>query len=41
MELFRKDEFEKYEVKGNLGSGSGSEVDLDQVRALAREIVKK
>ncbi|XP_062196041.1 SUN domain-containing protein 1-like [Phragmites australis] len=40
MEFLRKDEFEKFwdEVKGSLGSGSGSDVDLDQVRALAREI---
>jgi SUN domain-containing protein 1/2 len=43
MEFLRKDEFEKFwnEVKGSLGSGSGSEVDLDQVRALAREIVMR
>ncbi|XP_062208208.1 SUN domain-containing protein 1-like [Phragmites australis] len=40
VEFLRKDELEKFwdEVKGSLGSGSGSEVDLDQVRALAREI---
>ncbi|KAG8045179.1 hypothetical protein GUJ93_ZPchr0008g13985 [Zizania palustris] len=43
MEFLRKDEFEKFwnEVKEILGSGSGSEVDLDQVRALAREIAMK
>ncbi|OEL24213.1 Protein SAD1/UNC-84 domain protein 1 [Dichanthelium oligosanthes] len=43
MEFLRKDEFEKFweEVKGSLASGSGSEVDLDQVRALAREIVMR
>ncbi|CAD6238963.1 unnamed protein product [Miscanthus lutarioriparius] len=43
MEFLRKDEFEKFwdELKGSLGSGSGSEVDLDQVRALAREIVMR
>jgi len=40
MDFVRQDEFEKFweEVKGSLASGSGSEVDLDQVRALAREI---
>ncbi|KAJ1283247.1 hypothetical protein BS78_03G113800 [Paspalum vaginatum] len=40
MEFLRKDEFDRFwdEVKGSLGSGPGSEVDLDQVRALAREI---
>ncbi|NP_001146585.1 SUN domain-containing protein 1-like [Zea mays] len=43
MEFLRKDEFEKFwdEVKGSLGSSSESEVDLDQVRALAREIVMR
>ncbi|PAN31427.1 hypothetical protein PAHAL_5G419000 [Panicum hallii] len=43
MEFLRKDEFEKFweEVKGSLASGSGSEVDLDQVRALAREIAMR
>uniref|UniRef100_A0A0A9CUV8 SUN domain-containing protein n=2 Tax=Arundo donax TaxID=35708 RepID=A0A0A9CUV8_ARUDO len=43
MEFLRKDEFEKFwdEVKGSLGSGSGNEVDLDQVRALAREIAMR
>ncbi|CAL4950551.1 unnamed protein product [Urochloa decumbens] len=43
MEFLRKDEFEKFweEVKGSLAKGSGSEVDLDQVRALAREIAMK
>ncbi|TKW12622.1 hypothetical protein SEVIR_5G048200v4 [Setaria viridis] len=43
MEFLRKDEFEKFweEVKGGLASGSGSEVDLDQVRALAREIAMR
>lgn len=40
MEFLRKDEFDKFwnEVKESLGSGPGTEVDLDQVRALAREI---
>uniref|UniRef100_A0A0E0JGU0 SUN domain-containing protein n=1 Tax=Oryza punctata TaxID=4537 RepID=A0A0E0JGU0_ORYPU len=40
MEFLTKDEFEKFwnEVKESLGSGPGMEVDLDQVRALAREI---
>ncbi|KAF0897901.1 hypothetical protein E2562_001612 [Oryza meyeriana var. granulata] len=43
MEFLRKDEFEKFwnEVKESLGSGSGTEVDLEQVRALAREIVMR
>ncbi|CAO2185004.1 unnamed protein product [Urochloa humidicola] len=43
MEFLRKDEFEKFweEVKGNLAKGSGGEVDLDQVRALAREIAMR
>jgi SUN domain-containing protein 1/2 len=43
MEFLRKDELEKFweEVKGSLTSGSGSEVDLDQVRALAREIAMR
>ncbi|KAL5221474.1 hypothetical protein ABZP36_026187 [Zizania latifolia] len=43
MEFLRKDEFEKFwnEVKESLGSGSGSEVDLDQIRALAREIAMR
>uniref|UniRef100_A0A0D9UZE8 SUN domain-containing protein n=1 Tax=Leersia perrieri TaxID=77586 RepID=A0A0D9UZE8_9ORYZ len=43
MEFVRKDEFEKFwnEVKESLGSGSGAEVDLDQVRALAREITMR
>ncbi|KAK3163492.1 hypothetical protein QOZ80_1AG0004430 [Eleusine coracana subsp. coracana] len=43
MEFLGKDEFEKFwdEVKATLGSESGSEVDLDQVRALAREIAMK
>ncbi|KAM0831348.1 hypothetical protein ACQ4PT_065636 [Festuca glaucescens] len=43
MEFLRKDEFEAFlgEIKESLGSDSGSEVDLDQVRALAREIVMR
>ncbi|KAF8661544.1 hypothetical protein HU200_056965 [Digitaria exilis] len=43
MEFLRKEEFEKFweEFKDSLASGSGSKVDLDQVRALAREIVMK
>ncbi|CAO2203147.1 unnamed protein product [Urochloa humidicola] len=43
MEFLRKDEFEKFweEVKDSLGKGPGSEVDLDQVRALAREIAMR
>uniref|UniRef100_J3KYM1 SUN domain-containing protein n=1 Tax=Oryza brachyantha TaxID=4533 RepID=J3KYM1_ORYBR len=43
MEFLRKDEFEKFwnEVKETLGSGSGTEVDLDQIRALAREIAMR
>nr|CAB3472775.1 unnamed protein product [Digitaria exilis] len=43
MEFLRKEEFEKFweEFKDSLASGFGSKVDLDQVRALAREIVMK
>ncbi|CAM0880864.1 unnamed protein product [Alopecurus aequalis] len=43
MDFLRKDEFEAFlnEIKENLGSDSGSEVDLEQVRALAREIVMR
>ncbi|KAL5228154.1 hypothetical protein ABZP36_016419 [Zizania latifolia] len=43
MEFLRKDEFDKFwnEVKESLGSASGVEVDLDQVRALAREIAMR
>ncbi|WVZ71661.1 hypothetical protein U9M48_020225 [Paspalum notatum var. saurae] len=43
MEFLRKDEFDRFwdEVKGSLGTGPGSEVDLDQVRALAREIAMR
>uniref|UniRef100_A0ACD5VDQ9 Uncharacterized protein n=1 Tax=Avena sativa TaxID=4498 RepID=A0ACD5VDQ9_AVESA len=40
MEFLRKHEFEAFldEIKETLGSDSGSEVDLDKVRALARDI---
>ncbi|XP_037405313.1 SUN domain-containing protein 1-like [Triticum dicoccoides] len=43
MEFLRKDQFEAFldEFKESLGSNSGTEVDLDQVRALAREIVMR
>ncbi|TVU22583.1 hypothetical protein EJB05_32293, partial [Eragrostis curvula] len=42
-EFLRKDDFDKFweEVKDTLGSESGSEVDLNQVRAMAREIAMK
>jgi SUN domain-containing protein 1/2 len=43
MEFLRKDEFDAFltEIKETLGSDSGSQVDLDQVRALVREIVMR
>jgi SUN domain-containing protein 1/2 len=42
-EFLGRGEFDRFweDVKGTLGSESGSEVDLDQVRALAREIAMK
>jgi SUN domain-containing protein 1/2 len=42
-ELLTKGELEAFldEIREGLGSGSGSEVDLDQVRALAREIAMR
>ncbi|KAK1664121.1 hypothetical protein QYE76_052280 [Lolium multiflorum] len=43
MEFLRKDEFDAFltEIKETLGSDSRTQVDLDQVRALAREIVMR
>lgn len=43
MEFLRKDEFETFlnEIKESLGPDSGSEVDLDQLRLVAKEIAMR
>ncbi|KAL6626427.1 hypothetical protein ACP70R_030153 [Stipagrostis hirtigluma subsp. patula] len=43
MDFLRKEELEKFwdDVKDSLGSGSQNEVDLNQVRAIAREITMR